>query len=101
VATLRRRKVLTGFNSLEAGWTGCALQCAGSAKTEIVSIDAAKALVFRLSNSVLFTPNYSSRPNQVERWFTLITPRAIRRGMLSSATAESILEKLIRPPDYF
>jgi putative transposase len=27
-----------------------------------------------------FTPTYSSRLNQVERWFALITERAIRRN---------------------
>jgi transposase len=68
-----------------------------------------------------FTPTYSSWLNQVERWFGLITQRAIRRGSFSSvtdlrhriqsfvehwnqhpkpfvwtATAESILEKLAR-----
>jgi putative transposase len=68
-----------------------------------------------------FTPNYSSWLNQVERWFSLITQRAIRRGSFGSvkelvakidefvasynedstpfmwhATAESILEKLDR-----
>ena len=68
-----------------------------------------------------FTPTYSSWLNQVERWFGLITQRAIRRGSFSStrqlrekieafvkehnrnakpftwtATAESILAKLTR-----
>jgi putative transposase len=68
-----------------------------------------------------FTPNYSSWLNQVERWFSLITQRAIRRGSFGSvkelvskidqfvqayneestpfiwhATAESILRKLDR-----
>jgi putative transposase len=68
-----------------------------------------------------FTPTYSSWLNQVERWFGLITQRAIRRGSFHSvtdlrrrietfaanwnqhpkpfvwtATAESILEKLAR-----
>jgi len=68
-----------------------------------------------------FTPNYSSCLNQVERWFSLITQRAIRRGSFTSvkglvakidelvqshiewstpsiwhATAESILENLDR-----
>ena len=68
-----------------------------------------------------FVPNYSSWLNQVERWFSLITQRAIRRGSFASvkelvakidqfvkaynedctpfmwhATAESILEKLGR-----
>jgi putative transposase len=68
-----------------------------------------------------FTPTYSSWLNQVERWFGLITQRAIRRGSFDSvadlrrriekfvedwnqhpkpfawtATAESILEKLAR-----
>ena len=68
-----------------------------------------------------FTPNYSSWLNQVERWFSLITQRAIRRGSFGSvkelvakidefvqaynedsapfiwhATTESILEKLSR-----
>ncbi len=68
-----------------------------------------------------FTPNYSSWLNQVERWFSLITQRAIRRGSFTSvkdligkidqfvrnynadcapfmwhATAESILAKLGR-----
>jgi putative transposase len=68
-----------------------------------------------------FIPNYSSWLNQVERWFSLITQRAIRRGSFGSvkelvakidqfvkayneestpfmwhATAESILEKLGR-----
>lgn len=68
-----------------------------------------------------FTPTYSSWLNQVERWFSLITQRAIRRGSFSSvkdlvskieqfvqaynksskpfkwcATADSILEKLGR-----
>ena len=68
-----------------------------------------------------FTPTYSSWLNQVERWFGLITQRAIRRGSFTSvralkqkimdyvevynrtaypfqwtATAESILQKLER-----
>ena len=68
-----------------------------------------------------FTPTYSSWLNQVERWFGLITDRAIRRGSFSSvkeltakintfvtvwnndstpfvwhATAASILEKIAR-----
>ncbi len=68
-----------------------------------------------------FTPTYSSWLNQVERWFGIITQRAIRRGSFDSvtdlrrriqqfadhwnrhprpfswtATAESILEKLTR-----
>ena len=68
-----------------------------------------------------FTPTYSSWLNQVERWFGLITERAIRRGSFWSvrqlkekidafvtpynetavpfmwvATAESILEKIAR-----
>jgi transposase len=68
-----------------------------------------------------FTPTYSSWLNQVERWFGLITQRAIRRGSFDSvadlrrrieqvvahwnqhpkqfawtATADSIFEKLAR-----
>lgn len=68
-----------------------------------------------------FTPTYSSWLNQVERWFALITQRAIRRGSFGStkelvqkidqfvaaynrectpfmwhATAESIFEKITR-----
>jgi putative transposase len=68
-----------------------------------------------------FTPTYSSWLNQVERWFALITQKAIRRGSFKStrqlkqkidtfvrnynkdadpfiwtATADSILEKLGR-----
>jgi putative transposase len=68
-----------------------------------------------------FTPTYASWLNQVERWFALITERAIRRGSFSSvkqliarieqfvaaynkntapftwtATADSILEKIQR-----
>ena len=68
-----------------------------------------------------YTPTYSSWLNQVERWFGLITQRAIRRGSFSSvkdlvekidvfvqhynrshqpfvwtATAESILQKIAR-----
>ena len=68
-----------------------------------------------------FTPTYSSWLNQVERWFGLITQRAIRRGSFDSvadlrrrieqfaihwnqhakpfawtATAKPILEKLAR-----
>src|SRR6266436_4174171 len=68
-----------------------------------------------------YTPTYSSWLNQVERWFGLITQRAIRRGSFSSvkdliekidafvqhynrshrpfvwtATADSILEKIAR-----
>jgi transposase len=31
-----------------------------------------------------YTPTYSSWLNQVERWFGLITQRAIRRGSFSS-----------------
>jgi putative transposase len=70
---------------------------------------------------VHYTPTYSSWLNQVERWFGLITQRAIRRGSFSSvkdlvgkidafvehynrssrpfvwtATADSILQKLAR-----
>ncbi len=70
---------------------------------------------------VHFTPTYASWLNQVERWFGLITQRAIRRGSFKSvrelvsriehfvkhyntqarpfvwtATAESILEKVER-----
>jgi putative transposase len=33
-----------------------------------------------------YTPTYSSWLNQVERWFGLITQRAIRRGSFSSVT---------------
>ena len=68
-----------------------------------------------------YTPTYSSWLNQVERWFGLITQRAIRRGsfrtvreliqridtfvtrynrtstpLVWTATAESILAKLTR-----
>ena len=68
-----------------------------------------------------YTPTYSSWLNQVERWFALITQRAIRRGSFGSvkdlvekidsfvqhynrshrpfvwtATADSILEKIAR-----
>jgi len=68
-----------------------------------------------------YTPTYSSWLNQVERWFGLITQRAIRRGSFSSvkdlvqkidrfvqhynrshrpfvwtATADSILQKIVR-----
>lgn len=68
-----------------------------------------------------FTPTYASWLNQVERWFALITQRAIRRGSFRkvhglieriqhfvasynktarpfrwTATADSILEKLDR-----
>lgn len=68
-----------------------------------------------------YTPTYASWLNQVERWFGIITQRAIRRGSFSSvkeliarieqfvgaynkntapfiwtATADSILEKLQR-----
>jgi len=68
-----------------------------------------------------YTPTYSSRLNQVERWFGIITQRAIRRGSFSSvkdlvnkidafvehynrsnrpfawtATADSILQKISR-----
>jgi putative transposase len=70
---------------------------------------------------VHYTPTYTSWLNQVERWFGIITQRAIRRGSFSSvkeliarikqfvtaynqnsapfiwtATADSILEKLQR-----
>jgi putative transposase len=70
---------------------------------------------------VHYTPTYASWLNQVERWFGIITQRAIRRGSFSSvkeliakieqfvaahnttkapfkwtATADSILEKLQR-----
>lgn len=72
-----------------------------------------------------YTPNYSSWLNQVERWFGLITQRAIRRGTFSSvkdlvntidrfvknhnrkcrpfswtATADSIFEKISRLCDH-
>jgi transposase len=68
-----------------------------------------------------FTPTYASWLNQVERWFALITQRAIRRGsfrnvrqlikqiddfvthynskshpFIWTATADSILEKISR-----
>jgi putative transposase len=33
-----------------------------------------------------YTPTYSSWLNQVERWFGLITQRAIRRGSFTSVT---------------
>ena len=70
---------------------------------------------------VHYTPTYASWLNQVERWFGLLTQKAIRRGSFSSvkeliskielfvaaydkskaplkwsATADSILEKLQR-----
>ena len=70
---------------------------------------------------VRYTPTYASWPNQVERWFAVITRQAIRRGSFSSvpqlrqrinafvenynktcspfertATAESILHKVER-----
>jgi len=75
---------------------------------------------------VHYTPTYSSWLNQVERWFGLITQRAIRRGSFSSvkeliqkidafvqhynrthrpfvwtATADSILQKIARLCAYF
>ena len=36
---------------------------------------------------VHYTPTYASWQNQVERWFGIITQRAIRRGSLSSVLA--------------
>jgi putative transposase len=39
-----------------------------------------------------FTPNYSSWLNQVERWFGLITQRAIRRGSFRSV--KELVEKI-------
>lgn len=39
-----------------------------------------------------FTPTYSSWLNQVERWFALITQRAIRRGSFSSV--KELVEKI-------
>jgi putative transposase len=79
-------------------------------------------LVQRPRFHMLYTPIYASWLNQVERWFGLITQRAIGRGSFSSvkeliakieqfvvaynktktpfnwtATADSILEKLQRP----
>ena len=39
-----------------------------------------------------FTPTYSSWLNQVERWFGLITQRAIRRGSFSSV--KDLIEKI-------
>jgi putative transposase len=84
--------------------------------TEPVELDVA---VHDLA--VHYTPTYSSWLNQVERWFGLITQRAIRRGSFSSvkeliaridafvqhnnrssrpfvwtATADSILQKIAR-----
>jgi len=78
-------------------------------------------LARRLRFHIHYTPTYSSWLNQVERWFGLITQRAIRRGSFSSvkdlvhkidafvehyncssrpfawtATADSILQKLSR-----
>jgi putative transposase len=72
-----------------------------------------------------YTPTYSSWINQVERWFGIITQRAIRRGTFRSvhelvekidlfvqaynkntrpfiwtATADSILEKINRLCEY-
>ena len=37
---------------------------------------------------VHYTPTYASLLNQVERWFGVITQRAIRRGSFSSVLAE-------------
>ena len=73
------------------------------------------------TSDIHFTPTYASWLNQVERWFAIITQRAIRRGSFSSvkelvarierfvehhnvnpkafvwtATAESILAKVER-----
>jgi len=42
-----------------------------------------------------FTPTYSSWLNQVERWFGLITQKAIRRGSFSS------VKELVTKIDYF
>jgi putative transposase len=78
-------------------------------------------LARRTRYQIHYTPTYSSWLNQVERWFALITQRAIRRGSFSSvkeltqkidafvqhynrshrpfvwtATAESILAKITR-----
>jgi hypothetical protein len=39
-----------------------------------------------------YTPTYSSWLNQVERWFGLITQRAIRRGSFSSV--KDLIEKI-------
>ena len=39
-----------------------------------------------------YTPTYSSWLNQVERWFGLITQRAIRRGSFSSV--QDLVEKI-------
>jgi len=39
-----------------------------------------------------FTPTYSSWLNQVERWFGLITQRAIRRGSFGSV--KELVEKI-------
>lgn len=41
-----------------------------------------------------FTPTYSSWLNQVERWFALITQRAIRRG--SFRTVQELIERIER-----
>lgn len=80
-----------------------------------------KWLAQRSRYHIHFTPNYSSWLNQVERWFGIITQKAIRRGTFKSvkdlvgkiecfvdsynknsrpfiwtATADSILEKIKR-----
>ncbi len=52
-------------------------------------------LVKRPRYHIHYTPTYSSWSKQVERWFGLITQRAIRRGSLSS------VKELVRKIDHF
>ena len=44
-------------------------------------------LAHRLRLHVHYTPTYASLLNQVERWFGIITQKAIRRGSFSSVLA--------------
>lgn len=49
-----------------------------------------------------FTPTYASWLNQVERWFALITPRAIRRGSVRQVRElieriERFVERFLQP----
>src|SRR5271157_4416301 len=49
-------------------------------------------LAHRPRYHIHYTPTYSSWLNQVERWFGLITQRAIRRGSFSSV--KDLVEKI-------
>ena len=67
-------------------WKGSTTNCVyATHKHEKVNLWLARHPRFHIH----FTPTHSSRLNQVETWFGIITRHAIRRGMKTSAKQEA------------